>query len=378
MYYKISPVIIGLLVVAVITIAGFGIAMIVNKNNSKNPNSSEMSNSELAPVLDLSTNTNDENQESVIITAVATTEDQAGIYSITLPDGSSNRTDTATYETKKNGNYTFKAKGNNGQISSLTIEVKNIREASATSPYIPTGFSHVEGEVENGYVIKDEYGNEFVWVPVESGKLTRNTLLDTDYEESTSTASALVNSVAQNYGFYIGRYEASSYESNGEKVASSIANKSPWNNITYTLATEAAIKASSTFGYEGYQTAIMNSYAWDTVLQWLDTQFENYSTNTSYGNYSGNIRNTGMTQTDIKNNICDLAGNLREWTTEIYKPKATNKNSQNALNEVISETITYRVIRGGAANVSRTASSHTGYKENMTDEYWGFRMILYK
>ncbi len=378
MYYKISPVIIGLLVVAVITIAGFGIAMIVNKNNSKNPNSSEMSNSELAPVLDLSTNTNDENQESVIITAVATTEDQAGIYSITLPDGSSNRTDTATYEAKKNGNYTFKAKGNNGQISSLTIEVKNIREASATSPYIPTGFSHVEGEVENGYVIKDEYGNEFVWVPVESGKLTRNTLLDTDYEESTSTASALVNSVAQNYGFYIGRYEASSYESNGEKVASSIANKSPWNNITYTLATEAAIKASSTFGYEGYQTAIMNSYAWDTVLQWLDTQFENYSTNTSYGNYSGNIRNTGMTQTDIKNNICDLAGNLREWTTEIYKPKATNKNSQNALNEVISETITYRVIRGGAANVSRTASSHTGYKENMTDEYWGFRMILYK
>ena len=101
-------------------------------------------------------------------------------------------------------------------------------------------------------------------------------------------------------------YEASKYELNGENVASSIANKSPWNNVSYSSATEAASKATSTFGYEGYQTAIMNSYAWDTVLQWLDAQFENYSTNTSYGNYSGDIRNTGMTQTDIKNNICDL------------------------------------------------------------------------
>lgn len=378
MYYKISPIIIILLVVVIVTITGFGIVMVVNRNNDKNPNSSESSNSDIVPVLELSTNTNDENQESVIITAVATTEDQAGIYSITLPDGSSNRSDTATYEAKKNGTYTFKVKGNNGQISSLTIEINNIREASASSPYMPTGFSHVEGEVENGYVIKDEYGNEFVWVPVESGKLTRNTLLDTDYEESTSTATALVNSVAQNYGFYIARYEASKYELNGENVASSIANKSPWNNVSYSSATEAASKATSTFGYEGYQTAIMNSYAWDTVLQWLDAQFENYSTNTSYGNYSGDIRNTGMTQTDIKNNICDLAGNVREWSTEIYKAKTTNNNSKNTLNEVISETVTYRVIRGGAANLSRTASSHTGYKENMTDEYWGFRMILYK
>ena len=147
-------------------------------------------------------------------------------------------------------------------------------------------------------------------------------------------------------------------------------------------AANAASRTSSIFGYEGYQTAIMNSYAWDTVLSWIDSTVESYSSNTGYGNYSGSIRNTGMTESDIKNNVCDLAGNVREWTTEIYKNVKSNANIQygvDTTNEpVVSETVNYRVVRGGSANLSRTASSHTGYKENISDQYWGFRMILYK
>lgn len=385
MYYKISPVIIAVLVIVVICIAGLGIKLMTNHNESNNKNQTELNSSQIAPVLDLTSNTDDENQEEVTITALATTDDEAGIESITLPDGSIDRSDHATYTVTENGNYTFKVKGNNGQTSSLAIEVKNIREASATSPYMPTGFSHKEGEVDSGYVIEDLYGNQFVWVPVEDGKLNRNTLLDTDYEESNSTASAFVNSVAQNYGFYLGRYEASAYEVNGEKVAGSMENKQPWVNVTYKEAVEAASKAMTTFGYEGYQTAIMSSYAWDTTAQWLDKSFENYSTSTNSGNYSGSIRSTGQTESDRKNNICDLAGNVREWTTEIYKVKPTttntsskNKNKNNTNTEVVSETVTYRVVRGGSANVSRTVSSHTGYKENSSDPSWGFRMILYK
>lgn len=381
MYYKISPIIIVLLVVIIVVITGFGVKLLINKTGLNNGSESEVSGSDIVPRLDLSANTDAENQENVMITAKAITDDEAGIHSITLPDGSVERSENATYEVTQNGNYTFKVKGNNGQTASLTIEVNNIREASAKSPYMPTGFSHVGGEVETGYVIQDRYGNEFVWIPVESGKLTRNTMLDTDYEETTNTASALVNSVAQNYGFYMARYEANKNDASGQKVAGSMGNKTPWTNVSYTEAAEASLKASSIFGYEGYQTAIANSYAWDTVLGWINSSFENYSTNTSYGNYSGNIRNTGTTEADIKNNICDLAGNVREWTTEIYKAKAptTTSKSKNTTNEeIVSETVNYRVIRGGGANLSRTASSHTGYKENMTDQYWGFRMILYK
>lgn len=378
MYYKVSPVVIGIIVVVIVAMAGFCVKIMIDQKNPSGKDS-EILASEIVPVLDLSTNTEKENQESVTITARASTEDEAGIDFITSPDGSITRSDKVMYEVKKNGNYTFKVKAKNGQTSSLTIEINNIIQgASSTTPYMPTGFSYLEGEVENGYVIQDQYGNEFVWVPVEDGKLTRNTMLDGDYEESSSTATALVNSVAQNYGFYIAKYEASAAEVDGKKVASSIRNKSPWVNVTYAEAAEAAINASTAFGYEDYRTAIMNSYAWDTVLNWIDASFENYSTNTSYGNYSGNARNTGTTESDIKNNICDLAGNVREWTTEIYKANSNQQNTTNTKNEVMSETINYRVVRGGGASLSRTASSHTGYKENMTDEYWGFRIILYK
>lgn len=384
MYYKVSPVIIAVLIVAIVVMAGLGIAIVTSKSKVNSPKEQEIQSSDIVPVLELSANTEEENQENVTISAVATTEDSQGIYSITLPDGSTNRSDKASYVVNQNGNYTFKVKGNNGKTSSLTIEVNNIREASASEPYIPKGFSHVEGEVENGFVIQDSYGNEFVWIPVETGKLTRNRMLDDDYEETNNTATALVNSVAKNYGFYIGRYEASVYEKNGQKVAATLPNKTPWTNITYPDAAEASIKATSVFGYEGYQTAILNSYAWDTTLAWIDQNFESYSSNTSYGNYSGTIRNTGTTESDRKNNICDMAGNVREWTTEIYKNKAeaaktSKKKKKNATNEeLLSETVYYRVVRGGGANISRTASSYNGNKENMTDEYWGFRVILYQ
>ena len=45
-----------------------------------------------------------------------------------------------------------------------------IQEYHAAHPelHIPTGFSHIEGTVDTGYVIKDSEGNEFVWIPVAS------------------------------------------------------------------------------------------------------------------------------------------------------------------------------------------------------------------
>lgn len=379
MYYKISPVLIIVISLVIIAVIMFGAKIFIDNKKVNEPDKDV---SEIIPVLELSVNSEEPEQENVIITAKATTDDESGIYGITLPDGSLMRSSRVTYKANQNGNYTFKVKGNNGQTNSLTIEVTNIREVSAEHPYIPTGFSHIEGDVKSGYIIQDSYGNEFVWVPVYSGKLTRNTMLDDNYEESNNTATALVNSVAQNYGFYIGRYEASKYEINGSTVAASIGNRMPWNNVTYIEAAEVAQKSSLVFGYEEYKTAIINSFAWDTTLAWIDESHENYSSNTSHGNYSGTIRNTGATESDIKNNICDMAGNVREWTTEIYKykePQKTNSRKRNSsAEEILSETVTYRVIRGGSAATSRTANSHTGYKESMSDAYWGFRMILYK
>ena len=146
--------------------------------------------------------------------------------------------------------------------------------------------------------------------------------------------------------------------------------KTPWTNITYKEAAEHTNNVASKYGYEDITVAMMNSHAWDTILKWFDEKIENYSTNINYGNYSGAIYPTGATETDIVYNICDIAGNVREWTTEIYKENTTSANR--------NEELIYRVVRGGSASLSRTPKSHTGYSEDTFEEYWGFRMILYK
>lgn len=381
MYYKVSPVIIIVLIVMVVFVASVGVVLAVKGSRKAKNNDNVVASTDIEPQLQLELSSEKEGQSKVTITANATTEDVEGIQSIVLPDGSQKRGDYAEYEVTKNGKYTFEAKGNNGVSTSLAIEVKNIREASSSEPYIPEGFSYIEGEAETGYVIEDKFGNQFVWVPVPSGKLTRNTLSNTKYEDNISN---LGNSVAQNYGFYMARYEASSFDRNGARMAASMKGKMPWTNISYSDAAQMASDMGSAFEYQECQTALMNSAAWDTVLAWIDETEENYSTDISQGNYSGELRNTGETEDDIKNNICDLAGNVREWTTEIFKETTpvtnTSKNkNKNAVNEVpVSETVTYRVIRGGSANLDRPASSHAGYKENTSEAYWGFRMILYK
>ena len=76
---------------------------------------------------------------------------------------------------------------------------------------------------------------------------------------------------------------------------------------------------------EDIKTNIVNSYAWDTTLAWLNkTSGDNtYSSSINHGNYGGTIKPTGGTTQDQVNNICDMAGNVREWTSEIYKGKQT-------------------------------------------------------
>ena len=367
---KMSPVIIGVLCLLLVAVILFGVSLLSGNKEPQNEIGGE--NIEvIAPVIELSLNTTEENQDKVIISVLATTEDEEGIEYIVLPDGTQVFADNKDYEVTENGKYKFKAVGYNGSEDTLSIEVTNIREISANSPYIPEGFEHVEGEPNNGFVIQDKYGNQYVWVPVPTGILTRTTMMSSEYEESNSTATSLVNSVAKNYGFYIGRYEASLLEKDGINIAATMEGKNPWSNLTYQEAYDASAVAKDAFEYTDVATALISSYAWDTTLNWLNQTITNYSTNTSYGNYSGTIYLTGATESDKINNICDMAGNVREWTTEIYKAGTTNKKK----NEL---EILKRVVRGGSASINKIANSRNGYPENLTDGYWGFRTVLYK
>ena len=258
---------------------------------------------------------------SVTINIEASVADADSIESITLPNKQVVTSSKATYEVNKNGEYTFIFNKKNGEHISENITVDNISEVSANTPYIPTGFTHVEGtEVGTGYIIEDAVGNQYVWVPLESGSLVRNTEGSSQYEETDYTATGFYNSAAKYYGFYIGRYEASQSNEKGLAIAKSIDGEIPWSNVTYEEAYNAALNTATAYDYSGVKTALINSYAWDTTLSWINKTIVNYSSNTSYGNYSGTIMKTGTTTNDQVNSICDLSGNLREWTTEVYYP----------------------------------------------------------
>ena len=367
---KIGTFIIIVVLLAILGVIGFYIFDMLTKS-SKEPTVSEETEI-IKPEIVLTPKQTDE--YSIVISAYASTEDEEGIKEIVLPDDSKVFANEAEYKVEENGIYKFKVIANNGESKSATIEINEIVARSPNNPYVPEGFSVISDNVDNGFVIEDEYGNQYVWIPIENGKPIRTNGFDSNYEETSSTATALVNSVAKNYGFYIGRFEASEYEVNGKKTAASMNGKIPWTNISCVDAFEYANSSGQVFGYEDCNTALINSYAWDAALSWIDTKYESYSSSIDYGNYNNSIINpTGGTSKDIVCQICDLAGNVSEWTTEIYKnDKNKNKREENEKN-IIS-----KVIRGGSATLSRTAASRRGYAENLMDAYWGFRLVLYK
>ena len=78
----------------------------------------------------------------------------------------------------------------------------------------------------------------------------------------------------------------------------------------------------------------------------------------------------------------DMAGNLREWTTEKYDEETliSNNNNNNETNNInqLNKEIDFRTVRGGSATMDKIANSRIGERTDLQDNYWGFRVILYK
>ena len=257
--------------------------------------------------------------------------------------------------------------------------------------WIPEGFKISKDSastVQNGVVIEDKGGNQFVWVPVATLADYKRTAYSTNVateETDTATNSIKINysSSSNNYytealpedektsverykGFYIGRYEAGDKESTGTTKATfrtSSSNTSnsvtikadqvPYNYVTRTQAISLAESFRDKQGYKA-KTKLVSSYAWDTTIAFIEKTVNNYGSSSSQGNYS----NTSVTYKDItdeskpektkaKNssllvatgqttpvcNIYDMGGNLYEWTTEsdsrTYSPYAVRGGDYN-------------------------------------------------
>ena len=191
----------------------------------------------------------------------------------------------------------------------------------------------------------------------QQGQIFKSDYSDTeDYKES----------VNENGGFYIGRYEAS--EDNG--VTEIKANKSPRNNISQT---DALQKAKGMYESSEFTSSLLTGSAWDRTLGWLEetgavSSIEIVGDSKTCGNYSDDefensegLQNTGSIPQTEKNHIFDLAGNVEEWTTEAFSSD-------------------YRVRRGGhcsGAGSYGPCSSRFDCSPGYTLSSIGFRLALY-
>ena len=222
-------------------------------------------------------------------------------------------------------------------------------------------------KINEGIVIEDDNGNQFVWIPV--GQVSNGTITKTinlsrytfasdgtptdqgtnyigDFQElETSTRGnttakdlqGFIDSANNNGGYYLGRYEASN---NGEKIESKY-NATTWTNITQQ---NAAIAAREMYeNNSSYTSDLVNSYAWDTAIIFIQSFGQN--------NYS---RQTNLNP-DVQLHINDMAGNINEWTTENYEYGSY-----------------FGTVRGGSYSSDRYNYNTSYYQLGL-----GFRPLLY-
>ena len=266
--------------------------------------------------------------------------------------------------------------------------------------WIPGGFGVAPDsgtKVEEGIVIQDAKGNQFVWIPVgeykvstsinSTGKLTNNlsrrtftssksttvtgdNVIESYYYgegDSRSVASGTIGafktSATSKGGFYIGRYE----QGTGNVCKKNVE---PYVNVTRDTANT---KAKAMYSNNSYvKSELISSYAWDTALNFIcQTNSAGYTLATTTSSSYGNINTSTPTKTgeytvngkvvDKYSNIYDFLGNRYEWTTEFYS------SSNNPC-----------VIRGGSY---RTSNNYAATRRNLNTsssfDYISFRLQLY-
>lgn len=323
-----------------------------------------------------------------------------------------------------------------------TGEGGNLPSTADTKPFLPDGATVVESDLNKGVVIKDSNGNEWTWIEVPKSIYTNSTYnggmaptSSTDYakiestmqkyakdyreegftdewqeeeqhgfasaEEYNNHKKAMLKSVYENGGFYIGKYEAGTETlrtTEDAPLTTPVIKEGayPYNYVTNKQAREKSKELAT----GGKTSSLMFGIQWDLVLKHIEnkkgkTKDELKNDSTIWGNYShatfeitkgkystdygdtftevngtytkpisSNVLiTTGATERNSVLNIYDLAGNEWEWTLE----KNTN-------------TYHPSVYRGGKYSISGSlypASDRGIYSTSNSSNHVSFRPALW-
>ena len=180
------------------------------------------------------------------------------------------------------------------------------RELPRTNPGTTADPYYREPDVLSSYDINPTYLDQAGFKNIED----MATKLKDDYKD-------MIDSVRENGGFYIGRYEIGKNTSDNNKPqvkAGAVMNTTNWYNL---------YSACKSFSSGKVEARMIWGCQWDQVCRFISTLGDNkvssLDDSTSYGNYSGSTDyKTGTRNKCITNNIYDLAGNYWEWTQEAY------------------------------------------------------------
>ena len=298
---------------------------------------------------------------------------------------------------------------------------------------IPAGFtvSNQSGEssIETGLVIRDDDGNEFVWIPVGIPWKTDSTKTITlsrykfddngvQYDKGANTIDVYYTELASSQygeavaktdvtsangfiaktnvagGFWIGRYEARVENWTGDVVTKNSNKEKSWtgytngklvekpgaqvfNYITQKKASELSRTMYSANNY--FESDLVNSYAWDTAtlfLQEYDNRTYNINTNSNYkAKYSRQIRlSTGLKNTGT--NASSITAAKKDKICNVYDMA---DNCYEWTTETYSRSGGPGVLHGGSYYGDSSYYTSCRFSSSTTDAnaYFSFRPVLY-
>ena len=225
------------------------------------------------------------------------------------------------------GRYTF-ARVKNAETGLYEDGTPTLKQKG--SDYAATALSAVEAGTVTNYMIENNFSE------LKDFREADQSSTSSKINATAKDLKGFVESVRDNKGYYLARYEAS-YESGDtfgvgvapegktyRKPASKISKYNSTSSMSYTAGTlwnyitqgnASKVSRQMYYGNSFLESDLCNSYAWDTAIVYIQAMGNSNYANAYDGN--GTLHNTGdTTRDDQKCHIYDMAGNESEWTTE--------------------------------------------------------------